>query len=150
MAVAAQTALPGESLYPVKRAIEEAQTGIARDDATRGRALLANARGRLDEVRDLTERGNPASISAVDATLKTFIDRAGDASDALLAAYAETGDEALITELRSFTASSMDRLSELESEVPESARGEPGRGRGVPRPASTAGPAWPARSAVAP
>ena len=35
MAVAAQTALPGQSLYPVKRAIENAQTGLARDDTAR-------------------------------------------------------------------------------------------------------------------
>lgn len=122
MAVASQTALPGESLYPIKRALEQAQTQIARDDAARGQALLANARGRLDEVRDLTERGGPASISAVDSTLESFSDQADDASDALLSAYDQTGDEALITELRSFTGSSMDRLSELEPVVPESAR----------------------------
>ncbi|MEO5663615.1 MAG: DUF5667 domain-containing protein [Nocardioides sp.] len=123
MAMAAQTALPGESLYPVKRAIEQAQNQFARGDTATGQALLANARDRLDEVRELTERGNPASISAVDSTLETFSDQADDASDALLAAYAETGDEALITELHEFTGSSMDRLSELEWVVPESARG---------------------------
>lgn len=122
MAMAAQTALPGESLYPVKRAIEQAQSQFARDDAAKGQALLANARGRLDEVRDLTESGSPASISAVEDTIEAFSDQAEDASDALLAAYAETGDEALVTDLRSFTSSSMDRLSELESVVPESAR----------------------------
>ena len=82
MAVAAQTALPGESLYPVKRAIENAQTGIARGDAAKGEVLLANARGRLDEVRDLAERGNPASVSAVESTLEAFSDQAGEASDA--------------------------------------------------------------------
>ena len=122
MAMAAQTALPGESLYPVKRAIEQAQNQFARDDAAKGQALLANARGRLDEVRDLTESGSPASISAVEDTIEAFSDQADDASEALLAAYAETGDEALVTDLRSFTSSSMDRLSELESVVPESAR----------------------------
>ena len=87
MAVAAQTALPGESLYPVKRAIENAQTGIARGDAAKGEVLLANARGRLDEVRDLAERGSPASVSAVESTLEAFSDQAGEASDLLLAAY---------------------------------------------------------------
>jgi hypothetical protein len=122
MAMAAQTALPGESLYPVKRAIEQAQSQFARDDAAKGQALLANARGRLDEVRDLTESGSPASTSAVEDTIEAFSDQADDASEALLAAYAETGDEALVTDLRSFTSSSMDRLSELESVVPESAR----------------------------
>lgn len=123
MAVAAQTALPGESLYPVKRALENAQTGIARGDTAKGEVLLANARGRLDEVRDLAERGSP-SVSAVESTLEAFSDQAGDASDMLLAAYDQTGDEAVITELRSFAGSSMDRLSELESSVPASAREE--------------------------
>lgn len=124
MAMAAQTALPGESLYPVKRAIEQAQNQFARDDAAKGQALLANARGRLDEVRDLTESGSPASISAVEDTIEAFSDQADDASEALLAAYAETGDEALVTDLRSFTSSSMDRLSELEPTLPASAREE--------------------------
>jgi hypothetical protein len=124
MAVAAQTALPGESLYLVKRALENAQTGIARGDTAKGEALLANARGRLDEVRDLAERGSTASVSAVESTLEAFSDQAGDASDMLLAAYDQTGDEAVITELRSFAGSSMDRLSELESSVPASAREE--------------------------
>lgn len=122
MVVAAQTALPGESLYPVKRAIENAQTGIARGDTAKGQALLASARGRLDEVRDLTERGDPASVSALESTLESFSDQAGQASDVLLSAYEETGDEAVITELRSFTGSSMDRLAELEPSLPSTAR----------------------------
>jgi len=124
MAVAAQTALPGESLYAVKRALENAQTGFARGDAAKGEALLANARGRLDEIRDLAERGSPASVGAVESTLEAFSDQAGEASDLLLAAYDQTGDEAVITELRSFAGSSMDRLSELESSLPGSAREE--------------------------
>lgn len=124
MAVAAQTALPGESLYAVKRALENAQTGIARGDTAKGEVLLANARGRLDEVRELAERGGPASVSAVESTLEAFSDQAGEASDMLLAAYDQTGDEAVIAELRSFAGSSMDRLSELESSVPASAREE--------------------------
>lgn len=120
MAVAAQTALPGESLYPVKRVIEQAETGLARGDAAKGKIMLANARGRLDEVRDLTERDTPASNSAVDATLEAFSNQADDASDTLLSAYAQTGDKALVTRLRSFTSSSMDRLAALKPVVPES------------------------------
>lgn len=122
MAVAAQTALPGQSLYPVKRAIENAQTGLARDDTARGEALLSNARGRLDEVRELDENGGPASTAAIESTLASFADQASEATDVLLAAYDATGDEAVITELRSFTGSSMDRLSLFESTLPSSAR----------------------------
>ena len=122
MAVAAQTALPGESLYPVKRALENAQTRFAFDDPAKGRALLANARGRLDEVSELAERGDPASVSGLGSTLESFSDQAGQASDVLLAAYDQTGDEAVIIELRSFADSSMGRLVELESSLPSAAR----------------------------
>ncbi|PUA82701.1 DUF5667 domain-containing protein [Nocardioides currus] len=122
VAVAAQTALPGESLYTVKRAIEDARTGIARDDAAKGRAMLANARDRLGEVRALADRGDPASLGVLGSTLDAFTEQAADASDVLLASYAETGDEAVVSELRTFTATSMDELSALESTLPASER----------------------------
>ena len=122
VAVAAQTALPGQSLYPVKRAIENTQTGLARDDTARGQALLANARGRLDEVRDLAASGGPGSISSMESTLSLFTEQASEASDAMLAAYDESGDTAVITELRSFTGSSIERLSLLEPTLPDAAR----------------------------
>ena len=55
MAMAAQDALPGEALYPVKRAMENAQTGLQLDEGDKGATLLANASGRLDEVSALSE-----------------------------------------------------------------------------------------------
>ena len=55
MAMAAQNALPGDALYPVKRAVENAQTGLQLGDADKGVALLASASGRLDEVGALSE-----------------------------------------------------------------------------------------------
>ena len=124
MAVAAQTALPGESLYPVKRALEEAQTGIARGDAAEGGAMLASARGRLDEIDALADRSSPASVSAISSTLETFSEQSGDASESLFAAYGANGDEALIVDLRTFTTSSIDRLSDLQSALPVSSREE--------------------------
>ncbi len=50
MAVAAQTSLPGESLYGVKRGIEAAQVRLADDESQRGRTLLAQADTRLLEL----------------------------------------------------------------------------------------------------
>ena len=60
VAMAAQSALPGEALYPVKRAIENAQTGFSTDEADKGSRLLANATGRLDEVTELSAQGDLA------------------------------------------------------------------------------------------
>ncbi|KRF37156.1 DUF5667 domain-containing protein [Nocardioides sp. Soil805] len=124
MAVAAQTALPGDSLYPVKRAIEDARTDLSSGDADKGARLLASARGRLDEVDELARTDSPTRDAAVADTLVLFDEQATSASGLLLDAYAASGDEQVITSLRTFTADSLDRLAALEPVVPESARDE--------------------------
>jgi hypothetical protein len=124
MAVAAQTALPGDSLYPVKRAIEDARTGLSSTDADRGERLLASAGDRLAEVDELTRDGSPTRDAAVADTLVTFEQQTGEAADLLLDAYAESGDERLVLSLRAFTGAGLDRLSLLEQSVPDSARDE--------------------------
>src|SRR4051812_13706289 len=43
MAVASQSAIPGDALYPVKRAIENAQAGFSVSDDAKGEAILSNA-----------------------------------------------------------------------------------------------------------
>src|SRR6478735_6420987 len=96
MAVAAQTALPGESLYGVKRGIESAQVRLAPDDAGR------------DEL--------------VPETLDTFTRQSSDGVGSLLASYEATGSEGDAQVARDFTATSMDRLERLQGELPESAR----------------------------
>ena len=56
MAVAAQSALPGEVLYPLKRAMENAEAGFSVSDEAKGNTILGNASGRLDEVDALTQQ----------------------------------------------------------------------------------------------
>ena len=124
VAMAAQSALPGEALYPVKRAIENAQTGFSTDEADKGSRLLANASGRLEEVTELSEKGDLADNVAIASTLNTFTEQTTAASDLLLADYDATGNEASIDELRTFTADSMTRLTKLEETVPVEARDE--------------------------
>jgi uncharacterized protein YjbJ (UPF0337 family) len=124
MAMAAQNALPGDVLYPVKRAVENAQTGIQLGDGDKGVALLAHASGRLDEVRALSEDPSGEDTAAIADTLAAFVDQASEASDLLLANYAENGDQASISELRDFNADSLDQLTALESEVPDAVQDE--------------------------
>lgn len=121
MAVAAQSAIPGDALYPVKRGIESAQTELRGDDAA---ALLANASGRLAEVDELTRRGTPEGIAAVPRTLDEFSEQSSEAADVLMASYARNGADAAITSLREFTSASMDHLLGLEASLPDSARDE--------------------------
>jgi hypothetical protein len=120
MAVAAQSALPGDPLYPLKRAIENAQTGVQVNEDAKGKALLENASGRLEEVDQLSREGDDALT--ISETLHTFTDQASEASDLLLSDYAETGKKDSVEQLRDFTAESMKTLTSLESLVPEDAR----------------------------
>jgi hypothetical protein len=122
MAMAAQTALPGDTLYPLKRALENASTTIQIDEDAKGTSLLDHATGRLDEVDELTRQGDEPNSEAVSDTLHAFADQATSASDLLIASYADEGQESDIEELRVFTAQSMDALNDLETVVPDTAR----------------------------
>ena len=126
MAVAAQTALPGESLYSVKRGIEAAEVRLAGDDATRGRALLANAESRLTEIEALTsqDQDDRSAQQAVPDTLDAFTAQSDEGVRSLLTAYAQSGSESDVERAREFTSASLERLGALEGQVPESARDE--------------------------
>lgn len=126
MAVAAQSALPGDTLYPLKRAIENAQTGFNVSDGSKGSALLANAQGRLEEVEKLSRsekaREDAGTAETIASTLATFTDQAGAASELLIEDYEENANAGAIAELRDFTGASMSALADLESLLPEGAR----------------------------
>jgi len=120
MAVASQSALPGDPLYPLKRAIENAQTGVQVDEDAKGKTLLDNASGRLEEVDQLSRENDDAET--ISETLQTFTDQASEASDLLLSDFEETGREDSVEDLRNFTSASMKTLTALETVVPEDAR----------------------------
>jgi len=124
LALAASTALPGEMLYPLKRAMESVETGIHLSDEGKGTSLLANATDRLAEVAALSRTSDLGEGAMIAETLTTFSNQSLLASDLLLSDYAENGDEASIDELREFTATSMETLAELEPLLPEEAHDE--------------------------
>ncbi|WP_378597771.1 DUF5667 domain-containing protein [Nocardioides sp. GCM10030258] len=121
MAMASQSALPGDVLYPVKRAIENAQTNLQADEASRAETLLAHAESRLSEVRELAARDD-ADADVISSTLQDFTDQTEQASEATLDDYATTGEGDRIAELRAFAADSMDVLSALGPVVPSESR----------------------------
>lgn len=120
MAVAAQSALPGDTLYPLKRGIENAQVRVHSGDDDKGAALLQNAAGRLDEVGQLS-RGGDGSADDITATLDDFSAQATEASDLLLDDYDESGRVASLEELRDFTADSLAVLESLDGVIPPEA-----------------------------
>lgn len=124
VAVAAQSALPGESLYPIKRVIESAHIGLSLGEERKGSTELANASRRLDEVTALTQDSGLGDDERIARTLATFTTQATEGADLLLADYASTGRASSIATLRDFASSSMDRLIELEPQIPYVARDE--------------------------
>lgn len=124
VAVASQGALPGDSLYPIKRAIESAHAGLSVGEGSKGTTMLGNAADRLDEVDALTHQDGLADELRVADTLNTFTDQATQGSDLLLADYAHTGDPSSIAKLHDFASSSLDQLAALEPLVPADARDE--------------------------
>ena len=124
VAVASQGALPGDSLYPIKRAIERAHTGLSVGEGSKGATMLGNAADRLDEVDALTHQGDLGDDLRIADTLNTFTDQATQGTDFLLADYAHTGNESSIATLHDFASSSLDQLAALEPLVPAEARDE--------------------------
>ncbi len=124
IAMASQSALPGESLYPIKRVIESAQAGLSVGEARKGSTELANASSRLDEATALTQDSGLGDDQRIARTLNAFTEQATSGADLLLSDYAATGRESSISQLRDFASSSMDQLVELEPQVPYVARDE--------------------------
>lgn len=112
MAAAASGALPGESLYPIKRGVEQAAAAVQFGDAGKGRALLDQAASRLDEVRDLQAQGAP-DAELIANTIDSFRSAADSGSAKLFAAYATGGDTGDVTTVREFTAEQMVQISDL-------------------------------------
>jgi hypothetical protein len=123
MAAAAEHALPGEALYPVKRGIERVETRLSGSDAGRGRDLLAQASGRLVEVRGLLDENAADADLRVPSTLAAFTSQAREGSDLLLASYQATGDPADVRAVQSFAATQLRTLEGLDADVPSGAQG---------------------------
>jgi hypothetical protein len=121
MAVASQSALPGDSLYPLKRGIENVHTDLTFDKSARGRLLLGDASTRLDEVAGLSRESDGSA--QVGPTLDAFAQQAAEGSQLLVEDYQQTGDRSSITSVREFTAASMARLAQLQSMVPSDSLG---------------------------
>ncbi|MCA1981578.1 DUF5667 domain-containing protein [Nocardioides nematodiphilus] len=120
-ALASQGSLPGQPLYPVKRAIENVRTGFTPSDSGKASAFLSDADTRLDEVAQLS-RGSDDDVARINDTLNSFADQAKKASDILLSDYQEHQDAASIEKLHAFTSDSIDQLTVLEPLLPAGAK----------------------------
>src|SRR5690606_13250457 len=84
VAVASQPALPGESLYPVKRGLESAEVRLVSGDTARGEVLIANAERRLAELEALTVEGNARTRALIPDTIDDFTAQADEGARLVL------------------------------------------------------------------
>ena len=118
MAVASQSAIPGDALYPVKRAIENTQAGFAVGDDAKGATVLGNASTRLDEADKLAHRGGSGNATLVTHTINDFTQQFTDGSNSLLADFESNGNQGSIGQIHSNAQDSMDELSGLDALIP--------------------------------
>lgn len=124
MAAASQGALPGEALYPIKRGIEQAQTGLSMSSAGKGRDLLNQANDRLDEVEGLLNKGSLNSGPQVPHTIDEFTQQANDGADLLMDSFQDTRDPAAIVAVRQFAADGITLLEGISATAPPEAHNE--------------------------
>ena len=118
VAAASQSALPGEALYPVKRALEGVSLRLADGPVGEGTELLAQATTRLDEADRMVAGDPPATGALTESVLIDFDGGARRGGGLLLQAYRASGDESAVTTLRGFTSDSAALLTDLATEVP--------------------------------
>jgi hypothetical protein len=115
-AAAAQQAMPGDTLYGMKRSIENVATNVGVGDDSRGRRDLEHAKTRLSEVRELTRNGG--SAGTINATLDDFSAQARKGVSRLLASYQQNGDESSITAITAFLTSARQALVAATPSLP--------------------------------
>ncbi|MFE5240836.1 MULTISPECIES: DUF5667 domain-containing protein [unclassified Streptomyces] len=123
VAAASSDALPGDSLYPLKRGMEDISLGMADGDAARGEAYLDQASTRLGEARRLMERGRAGemdheSIGEVRRTLNGMTHDATEGHRLLHSAYQRDGAIGPIQTLDSFSRSHRATWSSLRDRLP--------------------------------
>ncbi len=115
-AAAAQQAMPGDTLYGMKRSIENVATNVGVGDDSRGRRDLEHAMTRLSEVRALAESGG--DVGTINATLDDFSAQARKGVSRLVASYQQDGDAGSITAVTGFITSARQALGELAPKLP--------------------------------
>lgn len=121
MAVASQNALPGDTLYPVKRAIENAHANLESSPQAKASVLLDNATTRLAEVEALSARGD-GDAADISSTLQAFKDQTSQAGSIAIDTFNSDGNDSALTAVRTFATASMDRLGALDDALPVESR----------------------------
>ncbi|MFC9591450.1 DUF5667 domain-containing protein [Streptomyces sp. NPDC056944] len=123
VAAASSDALPGDSLYGLKRGMEDIKLGMADDDADRGGIYLDQASTRLSEARRLMERGRVGeldheSLAEIRRVLGGMKHDASEGHRLLHEAYERDGEIGPMARLNSFAQAHRDTWNGLRDRLP--------------------------------
>ncbi|MDX2291966.1 MULTISPECIES: DUF5667 domain-containing protein [Streptomyces] len=123
VAAASSDALPGDSLYGLKRGMEDLKLGMADDDADRGGIYLDQASTRLSEARRLMERARSGeldheSLGEIRRALRGMKHDAEEGHRLLRRAYDRDGEIAPMARLNSFAQAHRDTWNGLRGRLP--------------------------------
>ncbi|MFE9256545.1 DUF5667 domain-containing protein [Streptomyces sp. NPDC006879] len=123
VAAASSDALPGDSLYGLKRGMEDLRLGMADGDSDRGEVYLDQASTRLHEARRLMERGklgdlDHESLGEIRRALSGMRHDVSEGHRLLHEAYQADGSLSPIQRLSSFTDSHRDAWGQLRERLP--------------------------------
>lgn len=123
VAAASSDALPGDSLYGLKRGMEDIHLNLAGSDTDRGEVYLDQASTRLSEARRLMERGRAGDLDheqlgEVRRTLNGMTHDATEGHRLLHAAYQRDGAIGPIQTLDSFSRSHRESWTSLRDRLP--------------------------------
>jgi hypothetical protein len=124
VAAASSEALPGDSLYGVKRGMEDLRLDFADDDRARGQVHLDRAATRLREARRLLERArggaelDDESLAEVRRALAGVRNDATEGHHLLSAAYERDGSIAPMRTLSTFNSGQRENWTKLREHLP--------------------------------
>ncbi|MEV6198155.1 DUF5667 domain-containing protein [Streptomyces sp. NPDC051920] len=123
VAAASSDALPGDSLYGLKRGMEDIKLGLAHGDSDRGELYLDQASNRLNEARRLMERGRSGhldheSLGEIRRALSGMQHDASEGHRLLHEAYARDGSLGPIQTLSAFSRSHREAWGALRDRLP--------------------------------
>ncbi|MEU4797976.1 DUF5667 domain-containing protein [Streptomyces sp. NPDC023327] len=123
VAAASSDALPGDSLYGLKRGMEDLKLGMADGDTDRGELYLDQASTRLNEARRLMERGRSGtldheSLGEIRRALSGMRHDASEGHRLLLEAYERDGSLGPLQALSAFSRSHRESWSDLQNRLP--------------------------------
>jgi uncharacterized protein DUF5667 len=127
VAVASTNALPGDTLYGLKRGMEDLRLDFAGSDEDRGQVYLDHAATRLNEAGRLMERARSGDLDEgqlddVSRALASMRDDASEGHRLLSAAYESEGSIGPIQSLSSFSDNHRGTWTRLRERLPGALR----------------------------